>query len=64
MRRAAVRRPTAPRRSHRRTTRLGEADGEVQAADDVAGLPLPDAREFSLQLLRQELLSIRELLAP
>jgi DNA-binding transcriptional MerR regulator len=43
---------------------LGEADGAVQAADDVAGLPLPEVREFSMQLLRQELLSIRELLAP
>ena len=34
---------------------------EVQAADAVAGLPLP---EFSSQQLRQELLSIRDLLAP
>jgi DNA-binding transcriptional MerR regulator len=39
-------------------------DAEVQAEDHVAGLPLPKVREFSAQQLRQELLSIRDLLAP
>jgi len=39
-------------------------DAEVQAADHLAGLPLPEVREFSAQQLRQELLSIRDLLAP
>ncbi len=37
---------------------------EVEAAPADAGLPLPEVREFSLQQLRQELQSIRELLAP
>lgn len=38
----------------------------VEAAPIAAGaaLPLPEVREFSLQQLRQELQSIRELLAP
>ena len=40
-----------------------DEDIEVQAADAAAGLPLPQVREFSLQQLRQELLSIRALLA-
>jgi DNA-binding transcriptional MerR regulator len=43
---------------------LDEDDTEVQAADDTGGLPLPEVRELGLQQLRQELLSIRELLAP
>jgi DNA-binding transcriptional MerR regulator len=43
---------------------LGESDGEVQVADGAADRLPPNAREFSVQLLRQELLSIRELLAP
>ena len=40
---------------------------ETEAAPrgpDAASLPVPEVREFSLQQLRQELLSIRELLAP
>ena len=41
-----------------------DEDVEVQTADAAAGLPLPEVREFSLQQLRQELLSIRDLLAP
>ncbi len=43
---------------------LDESDAEVQADDAAAGMPVPELREFSLQQLRQELLSIRELLAP
>jgi DNA-binding transcriptional MerR regulator len=43
-----------------------EADAEVQADDDAAAAaaPMPQVRELSLQRLRLELLSIRELLAP
>ncbi len=37
---------------------------EIEAAPTDAALPLPEVREYSLQLLRQELQSIRELLAP
>ena len=43
---------------------LDEADAEVQAGDVAAAAPVPQPREFSLQRLRLELLSIRELLAP
>jgi DNA-binding transcriptional MerR regulator len=41
-----------------------EDEPEMQAVDDTAGLPLPAVGEFSVQQLRQELQSIRELLAP
>jgi DNA-binding transcriptional MerR regulator len=41
---------------------LDEAEAAPPAADTV--LPLPEVREFSLQQLRQELQSIRELLGP
>ena len=37
---------------------------EVEASAVDAALPLPEVREYSLQQLRQELQSIRELLAP
>ncbi len=37
---------------------------EIEAAPGDAVLPLPEVREFSLQQLRQELQSIRDLLAP
>ncbi len=37
---------------------------EVEAVAADAAMPLPEVREFSLQQLRQELQSIRELLAP
>jgi len=43
---------------------LDEDETEVQAAEDAGGLPLSEVRELGLQQLRQELLSIRELLAP
>jgi DNA-binding transcriptional MerR regulator len=43
---------------------LVEADAELQGDDAAVATPVPEVREFSLQLLRQELLSIRELLAP
>ena len=41
-------------------------DDDIGAAEATAAaaLPLPEPREFSLQQLRQELQSIRELLAP
>ena len=46
-------------------------DGALDTAESAAAtpgeaevLPLPEVREFSLQQLRQELLSLRELLAP
>jgi DNA-binding transcriptional MerR regulator len=39
-------------------------DLETAASPGDAALPEPEVREFSLQLLRQELQSIRELLAP
>jgi DNA-binding transcriptional MerR regulator len=41
-----------------------EPDAEVQADDAAAAAPVPQARVLSLQRLRLELLSIRELLAP
>ena len=41
-----------------------DTDATGQAADQATGLPVPEVREHSLQMLRQELLSIRELLAP
>jgi DNA-binding transcriptional MerR regulator len=41
-----------------------EDEAPAQTAAATAQMPLPEAREFSLQQLRQELLSIRELLAP
>jgi DNA-binding transcriptional MerR regulator len=37
---------------------------DAAASPIEADLPVPEARDFSLQLLRQELLSIRKLLAP
>ena len=43
---------------------LDEADGPLQASERPVELSLPDVREYSLQQLRQELLFIRELLAP
>ena len=65
MRCAAARRPTALRSSTPPDDDQDEAEAEVQADDAAAAaLPLPEVREFSLQQLRQELLSIRELLAP
>jgi DNA-binding transcriptional MerR regulator len=39
-------------------------DAEALAADDGAGLPLPEVGEFSWLKLRRELLSIRDLLEP
>jgi len=41
-----------------------DTDGPSQAIEDASGLPVPGLREHSLQMLRQELLSIRDLLAP
>jgi DNA-binding transcriptional MerR regulator len=43
---------------------LDEADTAVRATEDPVKLPQPEVRELSLQQLQQELLSIRELLAP
>ena len=42
---------------------LDEVDAELQGDDAAVATSVPEVREFSLQLLRQELLSIRELLA-
>ena len=42
---------------------LDESDAEVQTKAPAAGLPSSDGREFSLQQVRQELQSIRDLLA-
>jgi len=41
-----------------------DTDAPGQAVEDATGLPVPELREQSLQMLRQELLSIRDLLAP
>ena len=42
---------------------LDESDAEGPAETAAPGLPLSDGREFSLQQVRQELQSIRDLLA-
>jgi DNA-binding transcriptional MerR regulator len=42
---------------------LVDGDAAAQASEEAAALPLPEAREFSMQQLRQDLLLIRELLA-
>jgi DNA-binding transcriptional MerR regulator len=42
---------------------LDEDEAEMQAVAEVADLSLSELREYGLQQLRQELLSIRELLA-
>ncbi len=41
-----------------------DTDATGHAAEPATGLPVPEVREHSLQMLRQELLSIRDLLAP
>jgi DNA-binding transcriptional MerR regulator len=41
-----------------------DTDATGQAADPATAMPVPEVREHNLQMLRQELLSIRDLLAP